>query len=115
MPGHFIARLLDGREVAGRRDKVVSFSHLEPGSVAEVLFTSETPGVPPVRVKADLARGERIHRFTRHAQRLNVRSAEEAKEAVEVFELQDADGQRICRLYYSPRIGPLLSTEDLYP
>lgn len=103
-----IATLLDGSSIESE-----TIEALPREQVVELLVTSEREGVPPLLIVADVAAGERVHRFTRNLIRMDGSGAEAGRTAVEVFELQK-DGKLLARLYWHPDIGPVLSSQDLY-
>lgn len=103
----FSALLIDGRVLT--EEDYSSVSHLPLGEVTE--FVIQVGGCPPVQLKADVLNGERIHFFTRHVIPVGNPSLERV--SVPVFEIQKNE-KMVCRLYWHPEVGPLLSTQDLY-
>ena len=98
----FTAKLLDGRTLTNA--DVASVSLLPLAEVTELQ-------VRGVLLKADVANGERVNFFIRHA--ISVGSGNVAPLVVPVFEIKK-DDKTLCRLYWHPFEGPLLSSQDLY-
>jgi hypothetical protein len=106
----FQARLLDGKILT--ETDYPSTANLPLDQVVELVVSSEDWKVPPVTILADVENGERVHRFTRHAIRMDG-AGNEGKVSVEVYELQK-DGKMVSRLYWHPDYGPILCSQDLY-
>lgn len=103
----FIAQLLDGRILT--EADVPSVALLPLAEVVEISVQSGES--PPVMLRADVAAGERVHYFVRHT--MPVGNPELAKLSVPVYEILK-DEKTLCRLYWHPEKGPLLTSQDLY-
>lgn len=100
----FTARLADERVLTEKDCPSVSKLPLD-----QVLaITIEVEGLLPVSMAADVLNGERIQYFVRHVLPVGAPEFE-----VSVFELSK-NGKTLCRLYWHPENGPLLTTQDLY-
>jgi len=64
-----------------------------------------------VTLRADIEKGERVSFFTRHA--VPIGNPDLEKLSVPVYEIRK-DEKTLCRLYWHPTKGPLLSSQDLY-
>ena len=102
---NFKATLDDGSTVTDA--EFPSVINLPIDRVVELCVTANA--LPPVTLKADLKNGERVHCFTRVAMSLTGNVTTQ----VVVFEVQK-EGRIVCRLYWHPMSGPILSTQDLY-
>jgi len=103
----FIATLLDGRTLTDTDFPSVSLLPLPEVTMLVVV----ADGAPPVTLKANIFEGERINFFTRHS--LPVGNPDLAKVSIPVFEIRKYENT-LCRLYWHPEKGPLLTSQDLY-
>lgn len=103
----FEARLIDGRLLT--EADFLSVALLPLAEVEEI--TIQADGHLPVCLHVDVAKGERVHFFVRHT--MPVGHAQSAKLSVPVYELRK-DEKTLCRLYWHPEDGPILTTQDLY-
>lgn len=104
----FEAHLDDG-SILTPNEEFPAVSKLPLERVVALRVWVDLPDVPPVMIRANHAKGERIRRFTRHT----IRQPGGEHIPVEVYEIQ-RDGETLCRLYWNPGYGPVLSTDDLY-
>lgn len=103
----FTALLADGRLLT--EADFLSVSLLPLAEVVEI--TIQADGHLPVCLHADVAKGERVHYFVRHSMPMG--NSALAKISVPVYEIR-RDEKTLCRLYWHPEKGPLLTTQDLY-
>lgn len=104
----FIATLLDGRTLTEADYPSVSKLPLE--QVVELAVQNDDDA-QPVILQPNLAAGERVHFFTRHA--ISAGNPDIPKLSVPVYEIR-RDGATVCRLYWHPERGPLLTSQDIY-
>lgn len=102
MSHKFSALLRDGQVLTNKDYSSASLLPLE--EVVELRIEG-------VILRADVANGERVSFFTRHS--MSVGNPELPKLSVPVYEIRK-DEKTVCRLYWHPAEGPLLSTQDLY-
>lgn len=103
----FSAQLLDGRVLTE-----VDFPSVSKLPLEEVSEISVQSGdLQPVALRVDLNGGERVHYFVRHS--VPVGNPELEKVSVPVFEIRK-DDKTLCRLYWHPEKGPILTSQDLY-
>lgn len=98
----FSATLLDGSILTEADYASVSLLPLE--QVTELW-------IDDVMIMADVANGERVHSFTRNV--VPVGNPDLPKIVIPVYEIRK-DEKTVCRLYWHPTKGPILSTQDLY-
>lgn len=103
----FTATLLDGQVLTEADYQSVSMLALE--KVVELIVEAE--GFPAVTLSANLAAGERVNCFIRHS--IPVGNPELPKVSVPVYEIR-RDEKVLCRLYWHPQKGPILTSQDLY-
>lgn len=103
----FSALMLDGRHLT--EADVPSVALLPLNEVVEVSVQSGE--FPVVTLRPDLDAGERVHFFVRHC--VPVGNPEIPKLSVPVYEIRK-DEKTLCRLYWHPEKGPLLTSQDLY-
>lgn len=103
----FVATLLDGTTLT--EADYPSASKLPLAQVVELVVWAE--GTPPVALRADVVSGERVHCFTRHSVPVGTPGA--LKLSVPVYEIRK-DEKTLCRLYWHPHKGPVLTSQDLY-
>jgi hypothetical protein len=104
----FIATLLDGRTLTEADYPSVEKLPLE--QVVELAVQSDERAQPVV-LRPNLAAGERVHFFTRHS--VPVGNPDVPKLSVPVYEIR-RDEVPVCRLYWHPERGPLLTSQDIY-
>jgi len=104
---HFTAKLLDGRVLTDK--DFPSISLLPLAEVTEISVRAEDAA--PVVLHADVAAGERVYFFTRTS--LTVGDSSKVKISVPVYEIRK-DEKTVCRLYWHPDTGPILTSKDLY-
>jgi hypothetical protein len=104
----FVATLLDGRTLTEADHPSVSGLPLE--QVVELVVRSDDDAQPVV-LQPNLAAGERVHFFTRHT--VPVGNPGLPKLSVPVYEIRK-DEVTVCRLYWHPERGPLLTSQDIY-
>ena len=103
----FSAKTVDGRVLTERDFR--SVSELPLDEVCEILV--EDGGFPPVTIAADVAGGERIRYFARNIIPVGVPGSDVLR--IPVYEIKK-DDRVVCRLYWHPKNGPLLTTRDVY-
>ena len=101
----FIAKLLNGSTLT--EVDLPSVSKLPLKEVVEIAIQEE--GRPAVTLKANVSGGESIYYFVRHS--ISVSGG--SKLSVPVYEVRK-DGKTLCRLYWHPEKGPILTSQDLY-
>lgn len=104
----FLATLQDGRTLSNADCPSVSKLPLE--QVVELAVQNEEAAVPVV-LRANVVAGERVHYFVRHV--VPVGNPELQKLSIPVYEIRK-DDRTLCRLYWHPQKGPLLTSQDLY-
>ena len=103
----FIAQLQDGRTLTE-----ADFPSVALLPLAEVVEISVQNGdSTPVVLRADVAAGERVHYFVRHSMPVGNQQLE--KLSIPDYEILK-DEKTLCRLYWHPEKGPLLTSQDLY-
>lgn len=109
------AEAVDGT-VFDKKD-LLSVSNIPPNTAARLHVITDNPRIPKVSIGCDPRKGERLHMFTRHSQHMQVSGQGGAQKlSVLVLEVTKPNAQPgdFVRLYLHPKIGPILSTEDLY-
>lgn len=99
---------MDGRVLTDADFPSVSKLPLE--QVVELEVQSDEEAAPVV-LRVDVANGERVHYFVRHS--MCIGNPDLPKLSVPVYEIRK-DESTLCRLYWHPQKGPLLTSQDLY-
>jgi hypothetical protein len=103
----FTARLVSGKILT--ESDFESVSNLPLHEVEEIAIQHGDD--PTVSLLVDVAAGEQVRHFVRHS--IPIGNPELKGISVEVYEILKNE-KTLCRLYWHPTKGPLLSSQDLY-